>query len=1225
VQAEQRKRQRRRLPSRVAILAAVISLLAAASAWAAYPQGPPNDPAYAPAESGGPATCLTKSGDDQQHYLFSAIPQCTPAAQDPEGSAGMFVDKAWSDFTTGRSDTTIAYIEGGINWRNQPKELADKVYLNAGELPPPTTPVNDNVLSAKDYADTPDANGNGILDPEDIIVRFSNGVDEDHNGYTDDISGWDFYNDQNDPATLDSTYDHANGQMRQAGAQTNNGIGEAGVCPDCRILPIKAGAEALDRTDDLAQAWLYAADMNADVLVSVTADLGYSSFMEQAINYVWKHGTVMVEASNDFDSTDHQGGMFHQHVLPGNGMVANSHGLDTVPGATAALQNSITTTYRARSSYSSWGPHNMFTAAAQGGTTSEDTPTVGGVMALVISEGKQAAAQGLIKKPLSPSEAVQVVRATSSDVDAPVPAPVTWPAKPGFDLQYGYGRPNVYRAMQAVSQGDIPPEAWIDKPRWYALFDPLSRAKVKVTGHAWAPRSKSFRWQLQVAPGAEPADSAYFTAGKGTRKGKKARKAFNGRLGTINLRRIPRSFWDKAFSLSKNKELETSEQYTVTIRLRVFDANGRMSEERRTIAVHHDPTLRPGFPRAIGPGGESQPVFADLQGSGEENVIFGDSDGRIHALKGNGNELRGFPVYTNRTQVTKKHKGVSPGHEPIFTNVATGDLFHNGRQWIVATSSTGRVYVWNSRGKRLKGWPKRLDSGVFKPNIPRQDAPFTRLPIMGASAPPVLGDLLGNGQLDIIQSGWDGHIHAWSPKGRDLPGFPLEAKLPDGVNPPSGQVLINDHKLDLPPALAQLDNDPQPELVQRLQYSFTKGAGLQVPNGGESNIVAYNSDGSRVPGFLITGQALAFYYGSAQEFITEGVMNPITADVDGDGKTEIASAAGIFSPTTLYNSDGTSRTTYAPNGSTAFVGTVGSVLAAQQALQGNLPTDVPVNFTTSGAFGRFGGALAYTEPGSGGATVSAALLLSGSGLPINNYARAFDASTGLSVGNMPAAMQGLDFLGAPVIGDVSGDGQPDLIIGGDSSALAAYKPDGGQVSGFPKFTTGWEVFGPALGDIDGNGRNELAATTREGYLMLWNTPGLASSNKDWWGYRHDERNTGTYGIDTRPPGVARNAHLGKGRLRFKLPGDDWYAGRASSIVVKAFRPGHKPASIKVATGPAGSIAAVKVPRGTTKVKIRATDSDDNLGGWRTVKRSHHRKAPIACGRRPAGRCVVPTP
>ncbi len=207
----------------------------------------------------------------------------------------MFLDQAWARYTAGDPGTVIAYIEGGINWHDQPGELANRVFLNDGELPPPTTPVDDGQLSAKDYADTRDTNDNGLVDPEDIIVRFSDGRDGDGNGYTDDISGWDFYNDQNDPATVDSEYGHANSQMRQAASETDNGEGEAGVCPRCTILPIKAGAEALDLGDDLAQAWLYASDMNADVLVSVTADLGYTSFMRQAIERVWDRGTVMVE------------------------------------------------------------------------------------------------------------------------------------------------------------------------------------------------------------------------------------------------------------------------------------------------------------------------------------------------------------------------------------------------------------------------------------------------------------------------------------------------------------------------------------------------------------------------------------------------------------------------------------------------------------------------------------------------------------------------------------------------------------------------------------------------------------------------------------------------------------------------------------------------------------------------------------------------------------------
>jgi len=1179
-------------------VAAALFLAAGSSALAAFPDDPPNDPSYDPAEQGGPGTCASTSAIKQQYYLYSFIPQCTPNATDAEDSSGGFVDAAWRDFTTGDDGTLIAYIEGGVNWRDRPEEIANKTFINPGELPAPTTKVGDGVFNAEDFADTPDANENGMVDPEDIIVRFSDGVDDDRNGYPDDISGWDFYNDQNNPATVDSAYDHANNQLIQAAGQTDNGVGEAGICPDCMLLPIKGGAEALDLTDDLAESWMYAADMNTDVLVSVTADLGYSSFMRDAVEYVWDRGTVMVEASNDFNSLDHQGGMFWPHVLPGNAVVANTAGLQTAPNS-AAAQNAATTTYRARSAFTSWGTKNMFSPATAGGTTSEATPTLGGLIALVLSYGKEAAEEGLIEEPLTPSEVIQVVRTTSSDITENPNPPLGWPAKPGFDLQFGYGRPNVHAAMTAVSEGEIPPEAWIDSPRWYSLYDPTQKERVGVKGHVAAPRSGSYDWVLEFAPGPEPEDSEFIEAATGS-----GSEPYDGPLGKIDLSQVPESFWSAAFELSETKTLETNDQYTVTIRLRVEDGEGLVGEERRAIAVHHDPTLTRGFPRRIGPGGESQPALADLRGKGKLAVVFGDADGRVHALDHRGRKLPGFPVFTRPTKVEREHPGVDPGNEPIIGNVAIGDIHGKGRQSVVATTTTGRVYAWSAKGRLLRGWPRALRKGVVPPDQPRPDLPFTRPATMGSAAPPVLADLDADRALEVVQAGWDGHLHAWNANGRSVGGWPIKVTLPDGTEPPSGMVAIQDQKLDLSPTLAELDGDPEVELVQRTQYSFAKGAGLQVPNGGVSNVVAYNHDGSRVPGFLLSGTALAFYYGSAQEFITEGVNNPSTADIDGDGLSEITSAAGIFSPTSIYNSDGTERTKLAPiPGATlaAFAGVNGllSILA------GNLPQDTPVNFTTSGAFGEFGvgGGLTFAEPGSGVATVAGSLLLPGSGLPINSYMRAFDAASGASLPGMPSKSQGLDFLGGPLIADVTGDGEAEIIEGGDSSAMHAFTATGDQAEGFPKFHTGWVLFGPATGDLDSDGDVELVASTREGYLMSWDTEGRADANDQWWGYRHDERNTGTYDIDTRPPGALRKVKVNrtKRKLVFKAPGDDWYAGEVDHYVVKYIGVRRKPIVRKFdATAAAGKKQKLPLGDGIPRVKVQAVDEEGNAG--RAIKR-----------------------
>ena len=68
------------------------------------------------------------------------------------------------------------------------------------------------MFSVSDYKDSPDLkpdaspghpkgdkNNNGKLDAGDLILNYSDGLDDDGNGYVDDISGWDFMKDDNDP------------------------------------------------------------------------------------------------------------------------------------------------------------------------------------------------------------------------------------------------------------------------------------------------------------------------------------------------------------------------------------------------------------------------------------------------------------------------------------------------------------------------------------------------------------------------------------------------------------------------------------------------------------------------------------------------------------------------------------------------------------------------------------------------------------------------------------------------------------------------------------------------------------------------------------------------------------------------------------------------------------------------------------------------------------------
>src|SRR5690606_15566378 len=72
-----------------------------------------------------------------------------------------------------------------------------------------------------------DVNRNCILDPGDIILMFSDGVDDDANGYKDDICGWDFFKNDNDPYD-DTRYGHGTGEARDSAAEANNGDGQPG-------------------------------------------------------------------------------------------------------------------------------------------------------------------------------------------------------------------------------------------------------------------------------------------------------------------------------------------------------------------------------------------------------------------------------------------------------------------------------------------------------------------------------------------------------------------------------------------------------------------------------------------------------------------------------------------------------------------------------------------------------------------------------------------------------------------------------------------------------------------------------------------------------------------------------------------------------------------------------------------------------------------------------------
>jgi len=539
----------------------------------------------------------------------------------------------------------------------------------------------------------------------------------------------------------------------------------------------------------------------------------------------------------------------------------------------------------------------VFSAATRGGSTSESTPTLGGVIGLLLSWGRKASNGGLIDGRLTGPEAIQVMRETAGAITS---RSLPWPGHPGpWNLQYGYGLPKLHPAMAAVAQNDIPPAISIDSPDWYATFDPTRAASVDIRGTVDAPRTASFTWSLEAALGGDPRDRDWFEIGSGFAKG-----SFSGKVGQLDPSSIPKKFWGVPFGLSKTKELETTEQYAVSLRLTVTDAQERVAVDRRAINVVNDRTWRPGFPMRIGTSGESQPALVDLQGKGRLDIVFGDADGFVHAIDPkDGRELAGWPAHTLAVQPPPPHQGVAAGYEPVISDVAVGDLRHDGRLSVVASSVDGRVYAFDDEGQIEAGWPKALDRGVQPPAIPRPQLPYTRLPAKGALAPPVLFDLTDDRMLEVIQAGWDGYLHAWSPSGSIVPGWPVKVTL-GNFTPDPGYVLVADHKLDTPPAIAFLEGrDRPPDVVVRSQYTETTGPGFQQAP--FAFAFAYRADGSALAGWPVKVPGSFEDYGSAQEFITEGASAPVAADPTGTGQGPDDVVIGpVFSSPYLYDGAG---------------------------------------------------------------------------------------------------------------------------------------------------------------------------------------------------------------------------------------------------------------------------------------------------------------------------------
>jgi len=124
-----------------------------------------------------------------------------------------------------------------------------------------------------------------------------NGLDDDGNGYVDDIHGWNFVSENNN---IDDDYGHGTFVTGIIAAATDNGEGIAGINPGARIMVLKASnGEGSARDLAIYRALRYAVDNGARVINISLGNRGKSRLVQIGINYAHAMGRIVVVAAGN--------------------------------------------------------------------------------------------------------------------------------------------------------------------------------------------------------------------------------------------------------------------------------------------------------------------------------------------------------------------------------------------------------------------------------------------------------------------------------------------------------------------------------------------------------------------------------------------------------------------------------------------------------------------------------------------------------------------------------------------------------------------------------------------------------------------------------------------------------------------------------------------------------------------------------------------------------------
>lgn len=205
---------------------------------------------------------VSTTPDDPEYGKLWGLHNTGQSPFNGKAGADINVEEAWK-YSTGSSEIVVAILDSGVDYTHP--DLADNIWVNSGEIP-------------------------------------NNGIDDDGNGFIDDIHGWNFQG--NNKSVMDDN-GHGTHCAGIVGAVGNNNIGVTGVNWKVRIMPLKfMDSSGNGNISDAVAAILYANQMGADVISCSWSGTHYSNALEDAISV--SPAVIVCAAGNggtDDDST----------------------------------------------------------------------------------------------------------------------------------------------------------------------------------------------------------------------------------------------------------------------------------------------------------------------------------------------------------------------------------------------------------------------------------------------------------------------------------------------------------------------------------------------------------------------------------------------------------------------------------------------------------------------------------------------------------------------------------------------------------------------------------------------------------------------------------------------------------------------------------------------------------------------------------------------------------